>query len=313
MQGKWKRLGLIFEPPKGLDWVVSHCQLPVADHKSGDIFRVYFAARDKRQYSHIGFVDVDIKNPTRIIDFSASPVLSPGPIGFFDQHGVFPSSIVTVGSKKYLYYIGWNQGNKQPLFYASIGLAISQDGGESFHRYSPAPIMARSQFDPCLVTSPHVFRDGEIWRMTYVSGVRWEEKSDGTLQSYYHIKYAESADGIDWHREGKVAIDFASLDESNIARSAVLYERGIYKMWYSYIRKPNRYRIGYAESMDCVNWVRKDYNSGIECMPGQFDSEMQAYPCIIQHQDKKYMFYNGNNFGKAGFGLAEWEDHADNS
>jgi predicted GH43/DUF377 family glycosyl hydrolase len=309
MQGKWKKLGLIFQPPKDLDWVVSHCQLPVADHIGGDIFRVYFAARDKRQYSHIGFVDVDIKDPASQRKISQKPVLSPGPVGFFDEHGVYPSSIVTVGNKKYLYYIGWNQGNRQPLFYASIGLAISEDGGETFTRYWPSPIMARSQFDPCLVTSPNVFRDGEIWRMTYVSGMRWEETPDGNLKSFYHIKYAESSDGIDWRREGKVAIDFASSDESNIARSAVIKEAGKYKMWYSYIKAPHfKYRIGYAESADCVNWIRKDQDSGIDVTPDGFDGEMQAYPCVVRHEGKKYMFYNGNNFGKNGFGLAVLEE-----
>lgn len=308
MNGLWKKNGLVYEP-KDLEWAISHCQLPVADHIGGDIFRVYFAARDERQYSHIGFVEIDIKDPTRSIRVSQKPVLSPGPLGFFDEHGVYPSSIVTVGKRKYLYYIGWCQGNRQPMFYASIGLAISEDGGETFTRYSPAPIMARSQFDPCLVTSPNVFKDDEIWRMTYVSGIRWEEMPDGRPQSFYHIKYAESSDGINWRREGKIAIGFSSPEESNIARSAVIQEAGVYKMWYSYIKAPYfKYRIGYAESIDCINWIRMDQFSGMDVTPHGFDSEMQAYPCVVRHEGKKYMFYNGNSFGKFGFGLAVLEE-----
>lgn len=309
MKGRWKKLGLIFGPPKGLDWVVSHCQLPVADHIGKDIYRVYFASRDKRQYSHIGFVDINIKDPVHIINFSTSPLLSPGPVGCFDQHGVFPSSIVSFENKKYLYYIGWTQGIRQPLFYASIGLLMSEDAGKTFSRYWPSPIMARSQFDPCLVTSPHVFREGNIWRMTYVSGVRWEELPDRSLKSFYHIKYAESLDGIEWKREGKVVIDFVSPDETNIARSSVIREDGKYKMWYSYIKAPHfKYRIGYAESENFVEWIRMDLDSGINVSPNEFDDEVQAYPYIVKHDGKKYMFYNGNNFGKNGFGLAVWEE-----
>ena len=31
---------------------------------------------------------------------------------------------------------------------------------------------------------------------------------------------------------------------------------------------------------------------------------MIAYPHVIKHKGKKYMFYNGNNYGKEGIGLA---------
>jgi hypothetical protein len=33
---------------------------------------------------------------------------------------------------------------------------------------------------------------------------------------------------------------------------------------------------------------------------------MQTYPLVIQIGTKKYLFYNGNGFGKTGIGWAEW-------
>ena len=303
---KWKKLGLIFNPNKKYDWMYSHAQLPVLDHIKGDMFRVYFASRTKEQRSHIGYVDIDINNPKEVLNISSKPLLKPGPIGFFDEHGVYPSSIVNFNGKKYLYYIGWNQGNRQPLFYAHIGLAISEDGGNTFQKYSKAPIMSRSKYDPCLVTSPDVFIDDGIWKMTYVSGIKWEEL-DGKLKSFYHIKYAESKDGIHWEREGTIAIDFLDHTESNIARSSVVMEKGIYKMWYSYIKDNKPYRIGYAESNDCKNWIRKDHEVGITVSKEGFDDTMICYPNVIVHNKKRYMVYNGNNFGYDGFGLAVLE------
>lgn len=157
----------------------SHCQLPVADQLGGALYRVYFASRDESQRSHIGCIEIDLNHPTQVVSSAEQPLLSPGPAGHFDEHGVYPSSIVTVGDKKYLYFIGWNRGYRQPLFYASIGLAVSEDGGRSFGRLFRSPIMARSEYDPCLVTSPNVFIDNGLWRMTYVSGIRWEESADG--------------------------------------------------------------------------------------------------------------------------------------
>lgn len=304
---KWVKKGLIFSPDKSTPWMHSHCQLPVADHIEGDIFRVYFASRTKEQRSHIGFVEIDITNPSEILTISEEPILKPGPMGFFDEHGIYPSSIVNHNGKKYLYYIGWNQGVQAPLFYANIGLAFSEDNGKSFHRFSPAPVMSRSNFDPCLVTSPHVYIEDDIWRMTYVSGFKWEE-IEGQLKSFYHIKYAESNNGIDWQRQGIVSVGFKNEEESNIARSWVIKEDNIYKMWYSYVIPPLKYRIGYAESKNGKEFIRHDDIVGIHPSEDSFDSKMMCYPNVIQHKGAKYMLYNGNDFGKAGFGLAKLEE-----
>lgn len=299
----WIKKGLIFEANKQYDWLQSHAQLPVADIISEDLVRVYFAGRNSSSFSSIGYADLDVKNNFKVINVSEQPVLGPGKIGHFDEHGVFPASIVNYGSKKYLYFIGWNQGYKQPLFYSSIGVAVSEDNGQTFGKISDAPVMARGEFDPCLVTSPNVFIENGLWKMTYVSGVKWELEKD-QLKSFYHIKYAESENGIDWKRDGTICIDFSDDKESNIARSAVIKENGIYKMWFCFVYGTIKYRMGYAESNDCKTWIRKDAEAGITVSENGFDNEMICYPNIITIKGKKYMFYNGNNFGRDGFGLA---------
>jgi len=299
----WIKHGLVFEAKHQFEWLHSHAQLPVADKISDKLVRVYFAGRNIDQISSIGYVELDVEDKFKIKKLSTEPVLRSGPIGHFDEHGVFPASIVNVGSKKYLYYIGWNKGYKQPLFYASIGLAISEDGGQTFKKYGGSPLLSRSDFDPCLVTSPHIFIDSGIWRMTYVSGVKWEEVN-GQLKSYYHIKYAESVDGLVWNREGIVCVDFRDKKESNIARSAVIKENDVYKMWFCYVYGDTKYRIGYAESADCKSWNRNDAVAGITVSNEGFDRDMICYPNIISINGVKYMFYNGNNFGKEGFGVA---------
>ena len=301
----WTKKGLIFNPKEyDLNWCLSHAQLPVADLISSKIIRVYFAGRNEKSYSSIGYVDLDFSEEFRVVKVSKTPVLCPGPIGFFDQHGVFPSSIVTVGDKKYMYYIGWNQGATPPLFYASIGIAISEDNGNTYRKFSDAPILSRSKFDPCLVTSPHVFIENNVWHMTYVSGERWE-MVNGVLKSYYNIKYAHSPDGINWTREGTICIDFKDEKESNIARSAVVKTGEIYRMWYCYVYDDQKYRMGYAESLDFKNWKRKDDEAGLKLgKVGDFDSEMTCYPNLFSVNNSLFMLYNGNQYGKEGFGIA---------
>jgi hypothetical protein len=186
-------------------------------------------------------------------------------------------------------------------FYFYIGVAVSDDGGETYRKLSIAPLLERNSIDPYLTASPSVLVEGGVWRMWYVSGTGWEVK-DGQPRHYYHIKYAESSDGIDWSRKGIVCIDYQSEDEYAIARPCVIKEGSLYKMWYSHRGK--NYRAGYAESSDGLRWERKDAESGIEVSDSGWDSEMIAYPFVFHDQGKRYMLYNGNGYGKTGIGLA---------
>ena len=206
-----------------------------------------------------------------------------------------------------MYFIGWNKGVESPLFYASIGLAASEDG-KSFRKLSVAPILSRSKWDPCLVTSPNVFIENGLWRMTYVSGIKWTRGLNGKLQSHYHIKYAESEDGIQWKRDGRVAIDFRP-GETNIARSSVVKDHdGSYKMWFSYVHSEiAKYRIGFAKSVDGYHWERTDEEDKIP-KDNYHAKDMICYPFVFIFKNKMYMLYNGNNFGKSGFGVAVWEE-----
>jgi hypothetical protein len=141
--------------------------------------------------------------------------------------------------------------------------------------------------------------------MWYVSGTGWEIK-EGRPHHRYHIKYAESADGIHWERKGIVCIDYQSPEEYAFARPCVLRSEGIYKMWYSC--RGQSYRIGYAESLDGIEWTRRDNESGIDVSPLGWDSEMVAYPYVFENRGAHYMFYNGNDYGRTGIGLAVLEN-----
>ena len=65
--------------------------------------------------------------------------------------------------------------------------------------------------------------------------------------------------------------------------------------------------MGYAESQDGITWVRKDELVGIDISKNGWDSEMIEYPNVITYSGKQYMFYNGNDYGATGIGLAVLE------
>ena len=72
----------------------------------------------------------------------------------------------------------------------------------------------------------------------------------------------------------------------------------------------NGYRLGYATSKDLIYWERKDeqLNLRLELDKDDWDSKMLCYPHLFEFNEKIYLLYNGNDFGKHGFGLAELEN-----
>lgn len=303
---KWIKRGVLFDADGDPAWMVSHAALPFADRIRAHQYRIYLASRNHRNLSQTAYVDVNLTDPTRILRRSKRPVLELGPLGAFDDSGVFPSWLVDWKGKKYLYYIGWNQG-RRVRWYSHLGLAISSDGGRSFQKVSQGPLLDRNDVDPFLIVSCCVLIEDGLWRMWYTSGTGWdvvgdEDKWPPDVAPRYLIKYAESEDGLHWKRDGTVCLDFQSEEETAIARPCVRKEDEIYRMWYCY--RGETYRIGYAESHDGIRWRREDRKAGIGVSDSGWDSEMIAYPYVFKDGQTYYMLYNGNRFGGTGFGYA---------
>jgi predicted GH43/DUF377 family glycosyl hydrolase len=208
--------------------------------------------------------------------------------------------MVEAGDRRYHYYSGWSLGVSVP-FYFYVGCAVSEDGGESFRKISASPVLERNEVDPFLTASPWVLVENGTWRMWYVSGTGWEAGEDGPRHRY-HVKYAESEDGIAWNRSGQVCVDYRDEDEYAIARPCVIRDGDTYRMWFS-CRGP-AYRIGYAESDDGISWRRDDELGGLGPAGDGWESQSVEYPCVFDHDGKRFMLYNGNGYGETGIGLA---------
>jgi predicted GH43/DUF377 family glycosyl hydrolase len=294
---RWKKLGVILRPHAERWWWQSHTMVPTPMALADSKFRLYFSGRNDANQSHIGWATIDLREPDRVLEHSAEPVLAPGRLGCFDDNGVTPSSIVADGDETLLYYIGWNPGSTVRMHLFG-GLAISRDGGLSFERWSNAPIIERNRANPYLNTAPFVMKEGAKWRMYYVAGTEWRDRD----LPRYNIQVAESSDGRNWVREGRVAIPFRSDQENALARPFVLNERGVYKMWFAH--RGAAYRMGYAESADGLDWIRDDSFGGLDVSAGDFDNDMIEYFAVVSHAGRKVMFYNGNDYGRHGVGVA---------
>lgn len=298
----WTNHGVIFKADGQNDWMMTHTAMPMALSLGGDRYRIYFGSRNEKQSPAVSFIEIDLTQPTHTLAISAQPVLQAGKPGYFDDNGLYPGAILRDGNKVYMYYMGRSNG-QHGLYYMAIGLAVSHDDGLTFEKVFPAPVMDRNRFDPWMVTTPWVLKDGDKWRMWYTSGIGWN--ADLTT-SYYHIKYTESADGINWQASETVALGLEG-DETNIAAPSVIKDAtGQYHMWFSYVPdKTQSYRLGYATSADGICWQR--HEPGVNAVPvssGNWDDKCMAYPCVFEHRNQLYMLYSGNELGKSGIGLA---------
>ncbi|HVQ36981.1 MAG TPA: hypothetical protein VMS31_05590 [Pyrinomonadaceae bacterium] len=304
----WEKRGLIFQAKGTYEWMMHHASIPCADKISEEVVRIYFGPRDSRGRTHTAFIDVEAGDPQRIIRVHDRPVLSPGQLGGFDDSGAMPSCIVNHEGRKYLYYIGWNEGVTVP-YRNAIGVAVSDDNGISFTRVFPGPVIDRTCNEPFFTATPYILIENGLWRCWYASSTGYFVV-EGKPEPVYQIKYAESDDGLSWRRPNLTCIPYQSESEAN-ARPSVMKEDDKYLMWYCYREsvgyrtdKAKSYRMGYAESPDGLSWVRMDDRVGIDRSESGWDSMMIAYPNVYEHGGRKYMLYCGNGFGEAGFGYA---------
>jgi len=302
---RWRRRGRIF-PAEGVPtpaWMSGYAALPVpVPCGDGRRVRVYFSGRDAENRASVGAVTVDLR--TLLVEagsLTERPLLAAGSLGAFDDSGVTISCVIAHQGRLHLYYTGWMLGRTVP-FYFAVGLAVSEDGGRSFERWSPAPVLDRQATDPYLCASPSILVEEGRWRMWYVSGLRWEQRPEGP-RHHYLVRSAESTDGIHWHRDSRVSLGFAGPDEYSIGRPYVLRHGAEYHMWFC--SRGDRYRLGRARSSDGGEWRRDEAGVVLEPAPAGWDGDMQAYPAVLQQEGRWWLFYNGNGYGASGFGIAE--------
>lgn len=305
----WKKLGLIFEPGR-FDWQHSHAQNPLPEALGEGIYRVHFAARDAENRARGGYFDFNIAEPTRILEVSSEPTLDLGLLGTFDDCGVMPSSIVEVEGDRCLYYTGWSKAVTVPFSF-HIGLAIASPGDVCYRRYSDAPVLGRGHDDPYITGAPYAIREGNLFRMWYISGTGWcLEEGETKPRHYYTIKYADSDDGISWRTSKHLCIEYRE-EEYAIARPVVFRNAKGYRMWFTFRGGDNTYRLGSASSPDGVNWERDRENVGLDVSADGWDSEMICYAHPVEYEGRIFALYNGNAYGHTGVGLAVWTGERD--
>jgi hypothetical protein len=310
----WEKLGKVFDPADHRDggWMHAFAQSPSVVVEA-DRVRVFFCSRprpdaDGMYLSYLAYIDLDRHDLRRVIRICKAPLMPLGARGCFDEFGVNPVSVIRDGDELRVYYAGWTRCESVPIN-AAIGVAISRDGGESFTRIGPGPVLSYSPDEPFMLGSPRVRRFGSGWQLWYVCGRQWLA-GDAKPEPVYKIRMASSTDGIHWHKLGRDLLpDRLGANECQACPDVIAAD-GRYHMFFSYRRshdyksQAGGYRIGYAVSDDLQRWQRDDALAGIDVSAGGWDSQMVNYPHVFALDGETYMLYQGNEMGRSGIGLA---------
>jgi hypothetical protein len=298
-----ERLGLV-STPTGVAWHLSHCQNPFAQPLSGSRFRVHFACRDGSNRSRGSWAEIaHSKGKFVVVGTAQSPSLELGRLGAFDDCGAMPGCLVEHNGRLLLYYTGWTLARTVPFLFF-IGLAESSDGGETFRRLSEAPVLGRSRNDPFLTAAPWVLNENGVLRMWYTSCTEWVAgKGNEAPIHYYSVKHATSTDGMTWTSNDRLCLPYRGSEHA-IARPVVRRMRNGYQMFYSARRLGETYRIYRAISSDGLTW-RRDADPLLDVAPSGWDSEMVCYGSLLEVDQSRFLLYNGNAYGRDGFGAAK--------
>jgi len=303
LRGGWRDLGVVFPVQGQAPWMISHGYVPTAILQA-DRIRVFTAFWDSEQIGRVGYVDVAREDPSRVLGYSARPVLDLGERGAFDEHGVTPMAAVYDGEQLRLYYAGW-QRSPTVRYLLFTGLAVSDDGGETFSRVSDVPVLDRSPGHFLVRTGFFAHQDG-VWKA-------WLAQSEGLIEingrptPTYGLSYAQSDDGIVWPRQSTPCFAQGADGVFGFGRSAIWRDASGYHAMLS-VRRLSGYRIEYARSADGIAWNAPD-PTGYALLPqhtATAESETM-FPSVITADGVTYAFYNGDRFGEAGVRCARWE------
>lgn len=181
-----------------------------------------------------------------------------------------------------------------------------QNSGLDFQKYSPdcfkkqssSAILARGDlFSGATWNDPHVIKEGS----TFVMYASADTNFDGNIQIYRLI----SSDGIRFSLSPSTPVLSKSSggsdwDRKSVETPAVVKFKDLYYMFYTGYpvtgADPKSYKIGYATSLDGINWTKQVTQFGPTAPANntpnlEFNQWVVAEPAPVVFQDKIYLYF----------------------
>jgi uncharacterized repeat protein (TIGR01451 family) len=146
---------------------------------------------------------------------------------------------------------------------------------------------AGGSWDDDDVWSPAVLKEGGTYKM-------WYTGDDGSSPT--QIGLATSTNGMNWTKEAAnpVLSPGQSWEVEGVRAGSVIYDGGLYKMWYTGYDSGWVGRIGYATSPDGVAWTKHGSNPVLDVgASGSWEDDEVSGPTVIKEGGTYHMWYTG--------------------
>jgi hypothetical protein len=134
----------------------------------------------------------------------------------------------------------------------------------------------------------------------YIGGNAWIDH-DGKKLPIYGFRHTTSDDGLTWSAPIELFEADPETGEIGFGRPFVMATGSGYRMYIS-VRTVKGYTLSHATSTDGLRWA--DWEHDIIPAGEDWDAEMRCFAGSIELGGEEYVLYNGNGYGRAGFGLA---------
>jgi uncharacterized membrane protein/predicted GH43/DUF377 family glycosyl hydrolase len=193
--------------------------------------------------------------------------------GTYESQTVYSPSVILDNGTYRMWYNGYDGINTRIMratspdgvSWTKQGLVINHDPVNN----------SQNPGDPCVLK---IGGEYKMWYGTYNGAAN-------------QVAFASSTDGVTWTKHG-VVLAAGWAGELHAALPTVIYDDGIYKMWYSnYV---TMYHTNYATSLDGINWTKH----GQVLAAGETYAEAGIYGPDVQRLNGHYhMWYSGKSSG----------------
>ena len=255
--------------------------------------------------------------PGRWSKHPGSPVIYPGPEHAWDDAVVSEAKVLYDGQAYHMWYAGRKrgpQGRKTPM---DLGYATSSDGIH-WTKFHANPVLIRGplgSFDENIISASHVLYDGQAFHM-------WFSAVD--FGGDWSINYATSADGVHWAKSDANPLLEETHDDRwdavYVAEPCVIFNGSGFEMWYNGASATTQTLLGYARSVDGIQWERFEENRPVldVATGGNWDDFAVARGSVLYDGERYQMWYEGHSGATWRIGYATsadgvtWERGADN-
>ncbi len=287
---------------------IYYAQIP-AIYKHKNKYHILYADRDSqinKSFTKYAIFDEEF-NLIKSID---KPFYKPDRVGFFDSDGAMPSQFIELNNKLYLTFNGWNALSN--CYLNAVGLIeIAFENDEMiFVNVSPTPFLGRNIDNPSSAVVPWITYDNDLFHVIYIGTNEWVNVN-GKNEPLYYLKYANGKNLESIRTKNHQIIQDIEKNE--------VYSRPSYftideyqilsfssRLINDFRDGENSYRIQFAISKkgDYENWERKNF----VFLPNlDWCNKQTCYSHFLENKNEILMFFNGNSFGKSGFGVVSFD------